>query len=134
LKFHRKNLFSNFQNLSKQIFNMGSFHVNQAKIKQKCYPRSRISKLIFFVDSSSISKKNLIQRFSLKRLLFGLDQFELYDYFLAKKGSNLQYGPQKCQDMRLCIKKTLFNVIFFKFSIFYGFEEIGIHLHPDFWT
>jgi hypothetical protein len=60
--------------ISKLIFlTMGSFHVKQAKIKQKCHPGSRISKLIFFVDS-------------LKRLLFGLDHFELYDYFLAKKG------------------------------------------------
>jgi hypothetical protein len=31
-------------------------------------------------------RKNIIQRFS---LLFGLDDFELYDYFLAKKESNL---------------------------------------------
>jgi hypothetical protein len=36
---------------------LGSFHVKQAKIKQKCHPGSRISKLIFFVDSASNSKK-----------------------------------------------------------------------------
>jgi hypothetical protein len=35
----------------------GSFHVKQAKIKQKCHPGSRISKLIFFVDSAFNSKK-----------------------------------------------------------------------------
>jgi hypothetical protein len=49
-------------------------------------------------------RKSLIQRFSLKRLLFGLHHFELNDYFLAKKGLNLQNGPQKCQDMRFCIQ------------------------------
>jgi hypothetical protein len=46
--------------------------------------------------------------FSLKRLLFGLDHFELFDYFLAKKGSNLQSGPKKCQDMRIVFKRDVF--------------------------
>jgi hypothetical protein len=35
----------------------GSFNVKQAKIKQKCHPGSKISKLIFFVDSAFGSKK-----------------------------------------------------------------------------
>jgi hypothetical protein len=30
---------------------LGSFHVKQAKIQQKCRPESGISKLIFFVGS-----------------------------------------------------------------------------------
>jgi hypothetical protein len=51
-----------------------------------------------------ILRKSLIKRFSLKRLLFGLDHFELNDFFLPKKGSNLQNAPQKCQDIRFCIQ------------------------------
>jgi hypothetical protein len=39
-----------------RLVRAGSFHVKQAKIKQKCHPGSRISKLIFFVDSTSNSK------------------------------------------------------------------------------
>jgi hypothetical protein len=49
-----------------------------------------------------------LKRFSLKRLLFGLDHLELYDYFLAKKRSNLQNGLQKCQDIRFVIKRRYF--------------------------
>jgi hypothetical protein len=52
-----------------------------------------------------IIRKSLIKRFSLKRLLFGQDHFELNDYFFAKKWSNLQNGPQKCQTMIFVLKR-----------------------------
>jgi hypothetical protein len=88
-----------FQNL--EILTAGLFHVN---LTNRCHPGSRISKLIFFVDSTSYSKKKTRITFFSKTSPFWSDHFELYYYFLAKKGSNIQNGPQKCQDMRFCIQ------------------------------
>jgi hypothetical protein len=82
----------------------GSFHVEQAKIKQKCHPGLGISKLIFFMDSTSNSKKK-------SRITYN---FERYDYFLLKKGSNLQNGLQKRQDKEFLTR--FFSLIKIKFE------------------
>jgi hypothetical protein len=66
------------RHLQKIDFPNGSFHVNLTK---RCHHGSGFSKLIFFVKSTFCS---II--FYLKHFLFGLDDFELFDYFLAKKG------------------------------------------------
>jgi hypothetical protein len=50
----------------------------------------------------TILRKSLIQSFSLEHLLIGLDHFELYDSFLAKKGQ---------------IYKTTFKICIIRFYI-----------------
>jgi hypothetical protein len=90
---------------------------------------SRISKLIFFVDSTSNSEKKSYITFSLKRLLFSLDHFELYDYFLAKKKVKFtKWPPKMSRHQILYSNETLFYVKLSKFSIFNSFVDIGIHL------
>jgi hypothetical protein len=61
---------------------------------------ARISKLVFFVDYTytSNSKKKSHNVFS------KTSPFLTLRLFFAQKGSNLQNGLQKCQDMRFCIQ------------------------------
>jgi hypothetical protein len=82
---------------------LGSFYVN---LTNWCHPRSRNSKLIFFVNSTSNSKKKSHITFFSKTSPFWFRPFWTLRLFLAKKGSNLQNGPQKCQDMRFCIQRN----------------------------
>jgi hypothetical protein len=110
-------------------FTKGPFHVN---LTYRCHPGSRISKLIFFVDSTANSKKKSHKSFSLKRLLFGLEQFELYDFFWPKKVKFTKWPPKMSRYQILYSNETLLYVKFSKFSIFNSFEAIGIHLHSVF--
>jgi hypothetical protein len=71
LKILQSHRTKNVSNKCPHLLSIGSFHVKQAKIKQKCHPGSRISKLIFFVDSTFNSKeKSHITFFSTPKKFF----------------------------------------------------------------
>jgi hypothetical protein len=111
----------------------GSFHVKQAKIKQKCHPGSRISKLIFFVDSTFNSKKKSHITFFSKTSPFWSRLFWTLRQFLGQKQVKFTKWPPKMSRHQILISnETLFYVKLSKFSIFNSFEEIGIHLHTVF--
>jgi hypothetical protein len=55
----------------------------------------------FFLNFTSVSKKKTHKTFS-------------HDYFLAKKGSNLENGLQKCQDVRFCVQTSVILCKIFK--------------------
>jgi hypothetical protein len=106
---------------------LGHSIITQAKIKQKSHHGSGISKFIFFVESTSNSKKKFHIKFYSKTSHFWSWPFWTLRLFFGQKGQISKMASKNSSHEIFYLNAKFVKLS--KFFVFISFEEIRIHIH-----